>query len=180
MGPEVYVGRIYAYSLNYDTEEKMVNDYLKKIHSYRTGNLVQGWKSLEYIDEDWYNMDVYLRYIYGEDVNRFSSGFNTTAEGYLEQIDLGQHFVQVGAHSYSGGHHFSTRPTESSSYAHTYIYSPTTRPAKILMGSDDGIIAILVGIILVLAPLSHQVMHTHIFTVQQLVRQKYLWEVMMV
>jgi len=139
MGPEVYVGRIYAYSLNYDTEEKMVNDYLKKIHSYRTGNLVQGWKSLEYIDEDWYNMDVYLRYIYGEDVNRFSSGFNTTAEGYLEQIDLGQHFVQVGAHSYSGGHHFSTRPTESSSYAHTYIYSPTTRPAKILMGSDDGI-----------------------------------------
>lgn len=139
MGPEVYVGRIYANSLNYDSEENMVNDYLTKTHAYRTGELTQNWKSLEYIEEDWYDMDVFLRYIYGGDVTRFDSGFNTTAEGYLEQLDLGQHFVQVCAHSYSGGHHFGTRPTESASYAHIYIYSPTSRFAKLLMGSDDGI-----------------------------------------
>ncbi len=139
MGPEVYAGRIYAHSLTYDSEQNMVNEYLSKAHAYRIGQLTQTWKGLEYIDEDWFNMDVYLRYIYGEDVTRFDSGYNTTSEGYLEQLDLGQHFVQVGAHSYSGGHHFGTRPTESASYIHTYIYSPTTRFAKLLIGSDDGI-----------------------------------------
>jgi len=139
MGPEVYVGRIYAGTLTYDSEENMVNDYLSKAHAYRTGELTQNWQSLEYIDEDWYDMDVYLRYIYGDDVTRFDFGYNTSAEGYLEQLDLGQHFVQVCAHSYSGGHHFGTRPTESASYAHVYIHSPTTRLAKLFMGSDDGI-----------------------------------------
>ncbi|UCF49139.1 MAG: hypothetical protein JSU91_05165 [Thermoplasmatales archaeon] len=139
MGPEVYVGRIYADSLTYDSEANMINEYLSKVHAYRIGELSQTWKSLEYIDEDWYDMDVFLRYIYGEDVTRFDSGFNTTAEGYLNQLNFGQHFVQVCAHSYSAGHHFGTRPTKSASYAHSYIYSPTTRQAKLLMGSDDGI-----------------------------------------
>jgi hypothetical protein len=139
MGPEVFVGRIYANSLNYEKEENMVNEYLSKVHSYRIGNHNQDWKSLEYIDEDWFNMDVFLRYIYEEDVSRFDSGFDTTAEDYLNQLDLGQHFVQVCAHSYSGGHHFGTRPTESTCYLHNYIYSPSTRSANLLMGSDDGI-----------------------------------------
>ena len=139
MGPEVYVGRIYATSLHYDNEGKMVNEYLSKVHAYRTGELTQTWNSLEYIDEDWFNMDVYLRYIYGDDVTRFDFGYNTTGEDYLNQLSLGKHFVQVCAHSFSGGHHFGTRPTESASYAHTYIYSPSSRDAKLLMGSDDGI-----------------------------------------
>ena len=73
MGPEVYVGRIYASTLNYDTEENMVSDYLAKVHAYRTGELTQEWRGLEYIDEDWYNMDVYQRYIYGEDVGEVRS-----------------------------------------------------------------------------------------------------------
>ena len=139
MGPEVYVGRIYAHTLNYDSEENMVNDYLSKVHAYRVGELTQDWRGLEYIDEDWYSMDVYLRYIYGEDVTRYDFGFNTTAEDYLNQLDLGQHFVQVCAHSYSGGHHFGTRPTESASYGHVYVYSPYYRSAKLLLGCDDGI-----------------------------------------
>jgi hypothetical protein len=54
-------------------------------------------------------------------------------------MDLGQHFVQVCAHSYSGGHHFGRRPTEAAAYAHVYVHSPTTRAAKLLLGSDDGI-----------------------------------------
>jgi hypothetical protein len=139
MGPEVYVGRIYANSLTYDSEQNMVNEYLSKAHAYRTGQLTQAWEGIEYIDEDWFNMDVFLEYIYGDEVTRYDSGYNTTAEDYLKQLDLGKHFVQVCAHSFSGGHHFGTRPTESASYAHTYIYSPTTRFGKLLIGSDDGI-----------------------------------------
>ena len=139
MGPEVYVGRIYAYTLTYDTEATMVNEYLAKVHAYRSDELEQPWQGLEYIDEDWYDMDVHLDRIYGNDVARHDYGYFTTGEDYLDQMDLGQHFVQVCAHSYSGGHHFGRRPTESASYAHIYVYSPTSRSAKLLLGSDDGI-----------------------------------------
>ena len=139
MGPELYIGRIYANTLTYDTEEKLINDYLSKTHSYRVGQLGQPWRGLEYVDEDWYDMDVNLNNIYSTDVVRHDYGYYTTGMDYLDQMDLGQHFVQVCAHSYSGGHHFGTHPTESVSYAHVYIYSPETRSAKLLLGCDDGI-----------------------------------------
>ncbi len=139
MGPEVYVARIYAHTLTYDTDINMVNDYLAKTHAYRIGELNRPWRGLEYIDEDWYDMDVHLNLIYGNEVVRHDYGYYTTGEDYLDQMDLGQHFVQVCAHSYSGGHHFGTRPTESASYANIYVYSPIARDAKLLLGSDDGI-----------------------------------------
>jgi len=139
MGPEIYVGRIYASSLKYDSEKNIINDYFSKVHSYRTGKLWQPWRGLEYVEEDWYDMDVNLDNIYNDDITRYDYGFYTTAQDYLNQMSLGQHFVQVCVHSYSGGHYFSTRPTESVVYAHVYVYSPIDRSAKLLLGSDDGI-----------------------------------------
>ena len=139
MGPEVHVGRVYAHTLDYDTEANMVNDYFAKVHSYRIDELTQPWRGLEYVEEDWYNMDVHLDFIYGQDVTRYDFGYLTTGADYLNQMDLGQHFVQVCAHSYSGGHHFGRRPTESAVYAHAYVHSPTARSAKLLLGSNDGI-----------------------------------------
>ena len=138
-GPEVYVARINAHTLDYDTEENMVNDDFDRDRDYRTGLLTQPWRGLEYVDEDWYTMDVFLDLVYGDDVVRYDYGYFTTAADYLDQMDLGQHFVQVCAHSFSTGHHFSMRPTESASYAHLYVHSPTTRIVNLLLGSDDGI-----------------------------------------
>jgi hypothetical protein len=146
MAPEVYVARINAHTLTYDSEASMVNDYFAKAHAYRAGMLNQPWRGLEYVEEDWYNMDVNLNLIYDANVTRYDYGYFTTAEDYLHQMSLGQHFVQVCAHSYSGGHYFSTRPTESASYAHVYVYSPTSRPATLLLGSDDGIKVWLNGV----------------------------------
>jgi hypothetical protein len=139
MGPEVYVARINAHTLTYDTEADMINEYFAKTHAYRIGDLKQPWRGLEYIDEDWYYMEVYLDRIYEDEVVRHDYGYFTTAEDYLDQMDLGQHFVQVCAHSWTGGHYFSTRPTESACYAHVYVYTPIRRVAKLLLGYDDGI-----------------------------------------
>jgi hypothetical protein len=144
-GPEIYLARIYAHTLDYDTEPNMVNGYFDKAHAYRMGALTRPWRGLEYVDEDWYSMAVNLDLVYGDDVIRHDFGYSTTAAGYLDQMDLGQHFVQVCAHSYSGGHHFGTRPTEAAAYAHVYVYSPVTRAARLLLGSDDGIKAWLNG-----------------------------------
>ena len=139
MAPEVYVGRMYATTLDYTAESAMVADYLAKCHAYRQYELTQPWRALEYVDEDWYDMDVNLGLAYGDSTVRYDYGYYTTAADYLDQLDLGRHFVQVCAHSYSGGHHFGTRPTESAAYAHVYIHSPVARSARLLLGSDDGI-----------------------------------------
>ena len=137
--PEVYIGRMYAHSLTYDTEANMVNGYFAKAHDYRSYQLTQPWRGLEYVEEDWYSMPVNLDLVYDDSVTRYDYGYYTTGTDYLNQMDLGQHFVTVCAHSYSGGHHFGTRPTESAAYAHVYVYSPSVRAAKLLLGSDDGI-----------------------------------------
>ncbi len=139
MAPEVYIGRLYAHTLNYDTEANMVNGYFTKAHDYRVGQISLPWNSLEYVEEDWWSMSVNLDLVYNDSVTRFDYGYYTTGANYLDQLDNSQHFVTVCAHSYSGGHHFGTRPTESAVYTHVYVNSPTVRPAKLLMGSDDGI-----------------------------------------
>jgi hypothetical protein len=139
MAPEVYIGRIYAHTLPYGSESKMVNDYFAKVHAYRSYELTQPWRGLEYVDEDWYNMDVNLDLVYGDSVTRYDYGYYTTATDYLEQMDLGQHFVQVCVHSYSGGYHFGTRPTESAAYSHVYVNCASARPARLWLGCDDGI-----------------------------------------
>jgi hypothetical protein len=139
LGPEVYVARIFASSLSFTDETTLVNEYLDKVHDYRTGMLQQPWQGLEYVEEDWYDMPVDLGYIYGENVTRYDYGYFTTASDYQEKIREGQHFVTVCAHSYSGGHYFGTRPTESVVYANSYIYSPLQQHGYLFMGCDDGI-----------------------------------------
>ncbi len=139
MAPEVYIGRMYAHTLSYDTEANMINNYLAKVHDYRNYQLMQPWRALEYVEEDWYDMAVNMDLIYDDSVTRYDYGYYTTGVDYLDKLNEGLHFVTVCAHSYSGGHHFGRRPTESAAYAHVYVYSPTTRAAKLLLGSDDGI-----------------------------------------
>ena len=95
MAPEVYVARLYSSTLNYDSEVNMINNYLEKTHSYRIGKLMQPWRGLEYVDEDWYDMDVDLDEIYEDNVTRYDFGYRTTADDYLEKLQQGWQFVQV-------------------------------------------------------------------------------------
>ncbi len=139
MAPEVFIGRIYTHSLTYDTEANMANNYFSKTFDYRDGILTQPWRGLEYVEEDWWDMAVNLDLVFDDSLARYDYGYYTTGADYLDQLGLGQYFATVCAHSYSGGHHFGTRPTESAAYGHVYVYSPTTRSARLLMGSDDGI-----------------------------------------
>ncbi|MBN2384462.1 hypothetical protein JXQ70_16430 [bacterium] len=144
-GPELYVARIYAHTLDYAPEATMTEAYLTKSHDYKQGILSQPWRGLEYVEEDWFDMEVNLNQVYDQDVVRYDFGYSTSAAGYLDQLDLGQHFVQVCVHSFSGGHYFSRHPTEAAVYAHVYVHSPTTQSVKLQLGCDDGIKAWLNG-----------------------------------
>jgi hypothetical protein len=145
MGPELYVSRLFTSPLDWNDEESLIIDYFDKVHQYYTGDLVVPWRGLEYVEEDWYDMDIYLDLIFDENISHYDYGYFTTGKDYLSQLSKGNHFVTVCAHSYPGGHHFGKRPTESVTYAHIYVYSPINRDAKVLIGSDDGIIAWLNG-----------------------------------
>jgi len=145
-GPEVFVARLNTHSLLYGSEAGMLNHYFGKVRAYRRGELDLPWRGLEYIDEDWYTMAVNLDLVFGARVARYDSGYLTTAADYLDKLHQGQHLVQVCAHSYSSGHHFSTRPTQSAVYAHVYVHSPQQRPVRLRVGSDDGIKVWLNGV----------------------------------
>ena len=78
MAPEVYIGRLHAQLLSYDTEANMINDYFTKDHAYRLGQLTQPWRGLEYVDEDWWDMSVNLDLVYEDSVIRYDYGYYTT------------------------------------------------------------------------------------------------------
>jgi hypothetical protein len=145
MGPELFVARLFTSTLEWNDEETLLFDYFDKIHQYHSDNLSVPWRGLEYIDEDWYSMNVHLDKIFDNHLNRYDFGYQTTAQDYIQQLQKGHHFVTVCAHSYPGGHHFGRRPTEAATYTHVYVFSPTQRDATLLIGSDDGIIAWLNG-----------------------------------
>ena len=137
--PEVYVARLYTPTLSWDTEANMLNGYFGKAHDFRMGVLGRPWSGMEYINHDWWDMNVWLELVYGEYEVRYDYGHLTTAADYLNQLDLGQHFVTICAHSSSYTHFFGNRPTYVASYAHVYVHSPITRAARLLLGSDDGV-----------------------------------------
>jgi len=139
MHPEIYIGRLFASSLAWDAEETMIKEYFNKVHLYRKGVLTAPWRGVEYVEEDWYDMDIYLSEVYDQNISRYDFGFSTNSTDYLSKLAQQHHYMQVCAHSYPGGHYFSTRPTQAVSYAHVYVYSPSDRDAKILLGVDDGI-----------------------------------------
>lgn len=145
MGPELYIARLFSSSLNYNTEKNMISDYFDKIQDYNNGALSVPWRGLEYIDEDWFDMNVNLNEIFDSDISHYDFGHLTTGQDYIAKLEQGHQFVTVCAHSYPGGHHFGKRPTEAVTYMHTYVYSPSQRNAKLLLGSDDGIMVYFNG-----------------------------------
>ncbi len=138
-GPEVCIARLCANTLDYASEDTLVGEYLDKVHNHRMGALKQPWRALEYIDEDWYDMDVFTRRIFGLNTTRCDLGYYTTCDDYFDHLSLAQYYVQVCNHGSASGHSFGTKPTESVVYAHVYVYSPSVETARLWLGADDGV-----------------------------------------
>lgn len=136
--PEVYIGRLYTPSLTWDTPANLVNGYLQKTHAYRSGALTLPRRGLEFIDHDWIYWFHTMGLVY-EDVVRWDWGHLVRTDNYLSELARGFHYVHVAVHSGPDRHYFSSYPTNAACYAHVYVYSPYARPAKVKLGSCDGI-----------------------------------------
>ena len=75
--PEIWMSRLYANSLDGDETELMEN-YFRKNHGYRNGDLRLPKKALDYADDDWASFVSFLRGLYDE-ITQVNDKQTTTA-----------------------------------------------------------------------------------------------------
>jgi len=110
--PEIWVGRIFASSITWGNEVFLVNNYLSKVHKYRTGGYNIPQKALAYVDDDWYSYnDCSLDDLY-DTVDVVRNNNTTTAADFRSRFTDPYEWVQICSHSspwgntfkYSGGY----------------------------------------------------------------------------
>ncbi|OYD17334.1 hypothetical protein CH330_00470, partial [candidate division WOR-3 bacterium JGI_Cruoil_03_51_56] len=96
--PDIWIGRVYASRLTYDSEEHLIKQFFQRNHAYRTGQLQIQHRGLVYNEITWYPHDHGMNYLY-LDITMFNDENTTTAYHYKNQLRLGYEFVHLIAHS---------------------------------------------------------------------------------
>jgi hypothetical protein len=104
--PEIWVGRIYARNLTWDSEINLLKNYFRKNHDYRVNGSALQQRGLSFVDDDWsYWGNCYLNLVYSNIVV-VNSNYQTTAANYRSHLDLGYEWIHLCAHSSPWGHTF--------------------------------------------------------------------------
>jgi hypothetical protein len=103
--PDIWMGRLYASRLTYQTEEQAIRSYFQRNHAYRTGQLSIPHRGLVYNEVTWYPNDHDMSYLY-DDITMYNDENTTTAHHYKSQLRLGFEFVHLIAHSSPWVHTF--------------------------------------------------------------------------
>lgn len=106
VAPEIWIGRIYARNLTWDSEVSLVKNYFHKNHLYRTGGISVPDRGLSFVDDDWsYWTTCYLDEIYPA-VTVINDMSQTVASNYRTQLGTGYEWIHICAHSSPWGHTF--------------------------------------------------------------------------
>jgi hypothetical protein len=106
VAPEIWVGRIYARNLTWDTEINLLKTYFHRNHLYRVDSLAVIQRGLSFVDDDWsYWTTCDLDLVY-TNVTVINDDYQTTAANYRNQLDQGYEWIQICAHSSPWGHTF--------------------------------------------------------------------------
>jgi hypothetical protein len=106
VAPEIWIGRIYARNLIWDSEVSLVKNYFHKNHAYRTGTLSVPDRGLSFVDDDWsYWTTCYLDEVY-PNVTVINDMYQTIASNYRTQLGTGYEWIHICAHSSPWGHTF--------------------------------------------------------------------------
>lgn len=108
--PEIFVGRIDASRITYDTELNLMNDYFDKLHEYYTGNIVHNDYALTYTEDDWSNsggfwLDIAEAFPDNEAIRAPDTNRDDYRDVRLPSTTYD--FIQLACHSWSGGHAFT-------------------------------------------------------------------------
>lgn len=106
VAPEIWVGRIYARNLTWDTEVNLLKNYFHRNHLYRVDSLSVLQRGLSFVDDDWsYWTTCDLDLVY-TNVIVINDDYQTTATNYRNQLDQGYEWIHICAHSSPWGHTF--------------------------------------------------------------------------
>lgn len=106
VAPEIWVGRIYARNLTWDSEIGLLKNYFRKNHDYRTNGSSIQERGLAFVDDDWAywgTCDLDLVYANVVAVNDY---YQTTAQNYRSHLLSGYEWIHLCAHSSPWGHTF--------------------------------------------------------------------------
>ena len=126
LGPEIWVGRLWASTMTGNEEELLIN-YFDKDHRFRTGELALPRRALAYVDDGFvYGIDdanSSLRMIYGNETTLIIDPETTSAKHYKNTLNdtLGYEWLHLEAHGNFMAHCFNT------SKGWTDIYSSEVR-----------------------------------------------------
>ncbi len=126
LGPEIWVGRLWASTITGDENELLIN-YFDKNHRFRTGELTLPRRALAYIDDHGVNwadeINTSLCMIYGNETTLVVDQDTTSATHYKDILNdtLGYEWLHLEAHGNFKYHAFNT------SRGWTYIYSSEVR-----------------------------------------------------
>jgi len=105
--PEIWVGRLMPSGLG--SEVTLLENYMRKNHDYRVGDLSLPESALVYIDDDWapwatsWSSSVGLVY---ENRTTVSDGATTIDTDYENRLTQEYEWVELAAHSWASGHSF--------------------------------------------------------------------------
>jgi hypothetical protein len=110
--PEIWIGRLTASPMHINgvDETTLINNYFRKNHLYRIGQLPLANRALLYVDDDWqYSADYWgeaVSMVYPDTTVVFDP-YETTAPDYENHLSLNYEMIQVCAHSDPLTHYFS-------------------------------------------------------------------------
>jgi len=113
LGPEIWVGRLYASTMPCDEEELLIN-YFDKNHRFRTGELTLPRRALAYIDDDLLyltdSVNSSLRLIYGNETTLVTDPATTNAVDYKNRLNdtLGYEWLHLEVHGNFQKHCFKS------------------------------------------------------------------------
>jgi hypothetical protein len=129
--PDIWCGRLMASPLTTADEVALINDYLARNHSYRTGTLYLPFRALCYIDDDWESgVSEWIRDVeraYGL-ITPITDKNQTTADNYRVQLTNQYDHILLASHSSPWSHALKENSGQNWGYFYNYEISGIDPP----------------------------------------------------
>ncbi len=106
--PELWIGRIFTPTQG-GNDATLINDYFRRNHLFRLGQLGHGYGALAFVDDDWQGFgSCALDSVFPTaNVTTYTNPTATDADLYKAEVNSQRSFVQLCAHSWPQGHAFT-------------------------------------------------------------------------
>lgn len=106
--PELWIGRVYSPTQD-GNDAALINDYFRRNHLFRLGQLGHGYGGLAFVDDDWQGfgscaLDSVFPALH---VKTYTNPTTTDADLYKAEVNTLRSWVQLCAHSWPQGHAFT-------------------------------------------------------------------------